>query len=50
MLGYSTFVAINLIDLCVGIVAGVVKHIDRKIKDRRLLKGFCETGTIEEIE
>ena len=45
-----TFVAINLIDLCVGIVAGVVKHIDRKIKDRRLLKGFCETGTIEEIE
>ena len=43
-----TFVVINLIDLCVGIVAGDVKHIDRKIKDRRLLKGFCETGTIEE--
>ena len=50
MLGYSTFVAINLIDLCVGIVAGVVKQINRKIKDKRLLKGFCETGTIEEIE
>lgn len=45
-----TFVAINLSDLCFGIVAGIVKHIDRKIKDRRLLKGFCETGTIEENE
>lgn len=45
-----TFVAINLIDLCVGIVVGVVRRIDRKIKDRRLLKGFCETGTIEENE
>ena len=45
-----TFVAINLIDVCVGIVIGAVKRINRKIKDRRLLKGFCETGTIEEIE
>lgn len=45
-----TFVAINLIDVCVGIVVGVVKRINRNIKDRRLLKGFCETGTIEEIE
>lgn len=45
-----TIVAINLIDLCVGIVVGVVRRIDRKIKDRRLLKGFCETGTIEENE
>lgn len=45
-----TFVAINLIDLCVGIVVGVVRRIDRKIKDRRLLKGFCEIGTIEENE
>lgn len=42
-----TFVAINLIDVCVGIVVGVVKRINRNIKDRRLLKGFCETGTIE---
>ena len=45
-----TFVAINLIDGCFGIVVGVVRRIDRKIKDRRLLKGFCETGTIEENE
>jgi len=45
-----TFVTINLIDLCVGIVAGIVKQINRKIKDKRLLKGFCETGTIEENE
>lgn len=45
-----TFVAINLIDLCVGIVVGIVKLINRKNKDRRLLKGFCETSTIEENE
>lgn len=44
------FIAINLIDLCVGIVACVIKHIDRKIKNRRLLKGFCQTGIIEENE
>lgn len=52
ILGVSacTFVAINLIDLCVGMVISIVKHIDRKIKDRRLLKGFCQTGTIEENE
>ena len=46
----GAFVAINLIDLCVGIVIGAVKRINRKIKDRRLLKGFCEIGTIEENE
>lgn len=46
----GAFVAINLIDLCVGMIIGIVKHIDRKIKDRRLLKGFCQTGTIEENE
>ena len=45
-----TFVAINLIDLCVGIVVGIVKLINRKNKDRRLLKRFCETSTIEENE
>lgn len=40
-----TFIAINFIDLCVGIVIGIVKHIDRKIKDRRLLKGFYQNDT-----
>ena len=46
----GSFVAINIIDLCVGVVVGIAKHINRKIKDRRLLKGFCQTGTIGEDE
>lgn len=39
-----TFVAINIIDLCVGIVIGFVKRINRKNNDRRVLKEFCKTG------
>lgn len=52
ILGVSVgaFAAINIIDLCVGIVAGIVKHINRKFKDKRLLKGFCQTGAIGENE
>lgn len=46
----GAFIAINLIDLCVGMVIGIVKRIDRKIKDRRLLKGFYQSETIEENE
>lgn len=44
------FLAINVIDLCVGIVIGTVKRIDRKIKDRRLLNGFYQSGSMEENE
>lgn len=44
------FIAINLIDLCVGIVISSIKCINRKIKDRRLLKGSYQTGTIKENE
>lgn len=36
------FVAINLIDLMLGLLKGVFKHIQRKIKDKRVLKDFCE--------
>ena len=46
----GAFIAINLFDLCVGIVISIVKRIDRKIKDRRLLKGFYQSETIEENE
>lgn len=46
----GVFVAINVIDLCVGIIIGIVKNINRKIKDKRLLKGFCQTGTMGENE
>lgn len=38
----GVFVTINLIDLVLGLLKGVFRHIHRKIKDRRLLKGFCE--------
>lgn len=38
----GVFVTINLIDLVLGLLKGVFKHIHRKIKDRRLLKEFCE--------
>lgn len=43
------FVAINLLDLFVGMIAGIIKHIHRKIKDRRLLNGFCHSDTVEDI-
>lgn len=46
----GVFVAINLIDLFLGVIIGVVKHIDRKIKDRRLLDGFCQMEAIGEKE
>lgn len=42
------FVAINLLDLFVGMIAGIIKHIHRKIKDRRLLYGFCHSDTVED--
>lgn len=38
----GVFVTINLIDLVLGLLKGVFKHIQRKIKDRRLVKEFCE--------
>lgn len=38
----GVFVVINLIDLMLGLLKGVFKHIHRKIKDRRLVKEFCE--------
>lgn len=44
----GVFVAINLLDLIVGMIVGVFKHIHRKIKDRRLLKGFFQSVSIED--
>ena len=34
------FVAINILDLLVGVVSGIIRHIGRVIKNRRLLKWF----------
>lgn len=36
----GVFIAINLVDLVVGMIIGSIKHICRRIKDRRLLKKF----------
>lgn len=44
----GVLVAINLLDLIVGMIGGVFKYIHRKIKDRRLLKGFCQSDSTED--
>ncbi len=37
-----TFLAINLLDIVVGLIRGICKNIHRHFCDKRLLKGFCE--------
>ena len=37
-----TFLAINLLDMIVGVIVLVCKKIHRHFYDKRLLKGFCE--------
>lgn len=44
-----TFIAINILDLIVGMIAGIVKHIKKTIKDRRVLKSLGNTNDIEEM-
>lgn len=44
----GTFVTINLLDLFVGMIAGIIKCIHRKIKNRRLLKRFCQSDVAED--
>ena len=44
----GTFIAVNVLDLIVGMIAGIIKHIHRRIKDKRLLKGFCQSDSTED--
>ena len=37
-----------VLDLIVGMIAGIIKHIHRRIKDKRLLKGFCQSDSTED--
>lgn len=37
-----TFLAINLLDVFVGLIKAVCRKIHRNAYDKRLLKGFCE--------
>ena len=41
------FVAINLLDLVVGMIAGILKEIRRKAKDKRILKGLSKDNADE---
>jgi len=43
------FIAINSLDLIVGMLAGIVNYIKRMIKDRRILKSLGKTNDIEEM-
>ena len=38
----ATFIAINVLDMVVGLIVSICKKIHRQVYDKRLLKGFCE--------
>ena len=44
----GTFIAINVLDMIVGLVTGIIKYINRKIKNRRVLKDFYESDITDE--
>lgn len=41
-LSLATFIAINVLDMVVGVIVGICKKIHRHFYDKRLLKAFCE--------
>ena len=41
------FVAINLLDLVVGMIASILKEIRRKAKDKRILRGLSKDNADE---
>lgn len=43
----GVFVTINLLDLIVGMIAGILKEIRRKAKDKRILKGLSKDNADE---
>ena len=38
----ATVIAINVLDMVVGLIVSICKKIHRQVYDKRLLKGFCE--------
>lgn len=38
----AMFIAINVLDMGVGVIVGICKKIHRQVYDKRLLKAFCE--------
>lgn len=45
-----TFITINFLDLILGMIAGIVKHIKKTIKDRRIFKSLGKVNDIEEMQ
>lgn len=43
----GTFIAVNVLDLIVGMIAGILKEIRRKAKDKRILKGLSKDNADE---
>lgn len=43
----GTFIVVNVLDLIVGMIAGIIKHIHRRIKDKRILKGLSKDNADE---
>lgn len=43
----GVFVAINILDLVVGMIADILKKIRRKAKDKRILKGLSKDNADE---
>lgn len=39
---FAMFIAINVLDMVVGIIVGICKKIHRHFYDKILLKAFCE--------
>ncbi len=37
----ATFIAINVLDMVVGVIVGICKKVHRHFYDKRLLKAFC---------
>lgn len=38
----ATFIAINALDMAIGLIVSICKKIHRHFYDKRLLKEFCE--------
>ena len=38
----ATFIAINVLDMVVGLIVSICQRIHRHFYDKRLLKAFCE--------
>ncbi len=45
-----TFLAINVLDITVGLIIALCRKIHRQFYDKKVLKKFCETNENESVE